>query len=58
MDRINNNDIVRHFKGKLYQVIANDAYDSESLIKAQKIVENYKLNYIGRPEIVLIKEKI
>jgi len=29
MDRINNNDIVRHFKGKLYQIIANDAYDSE-----------------------------
>ncbi len=29
MDRINNNDIVRHFKGKLYQVIENDAYDNE-----------------------------
>ena len=31
MDRINNNDIVRHFKGQLYRVMENDAYDSEDL---------------------------
>ena len=29
MDRINNGNIVRHFKGKYYYVIETDAHDSE-----------------------------
>lgn len=32
------------------------AYDGESLEKAKKLVEKYKLNYIGKPDIIDIRE--
>lgn len=35
---------------------AKSAFDGESLGRAQKIVEDYKLNYIGKPRIILIQE--
>lgn len=31
------------------------AYDGSSLVKARKMVEEFNLNYIGRPKLVLIK---
>jgi len=33
---------------------AFDAFDGESLKKAHKIVQKYKLNYIGKPKLILI----
>ena len=33
------------------------AYDSLSLIKAEELVEKYKLNYIGRPKIIDISKQ-
>ena len=35
---------------------ADTAFDSESIEKAERLVEKYNLNYIGRPEIRLIQE--
>lgn len=36
---------------------ALSAFDGESLKKAQEIVAKYRLNYIGRPKLVLLQEK-
>ncbi len=33
------------------------AYDGESLVKAKEFVKKHNLNYIGKPEIILIQEK-
>ncbi len=35
---------------------AEDAYDGKSLLVARGMVEKYNLNYIGKPELVLIKK--
>ncbi len=32
------------------------AFDAESLKRAKKLVEEYKLNYIGRPKLILLNE--
>jgi histidinol-phosphatase (PHP family) len=34
---------------------ACDAYDAESLKKAERMIEKYNLNYIGKPHIIYIK---
>lgn len=36
----------------------NAAYDGSSLVKARKMVEKFNLNYIGRPTLILIQEKV
>ena len=36
----------------------NAAYDGSSLVKARKMVEEYGLNYIGGPNLILIQEKV
>ena len=33
-----------------------DAYDGRSLEKACKIIEKYSLNYVGKPNIILLKK--
>lgn len=35
---------------------AENAYDEESLKRAEEIIEKYKLNHIGKPKLVKIKE--
>ena len=33
---------------------ALSAYDEESIVKAKNLIEKYKLNYIGKPDVILL----
>ena len=33
-----------------------DAYDETSLVRAMRIVEKYNLNYIGKPDLIMLKK--
>ena len=35
---------------------AVDAYDAESLLKAEELVRKYNLNYIGKPTVILLQD--
>ena len=45
-------------KNRVIQAIPMKTFQDEILVKARKMVEKFNLNYIGRPTLILIQEKV
>ena len=36
---------------------ASSGYDEKSLLKAEELIKKYKLNYIGKPNLIMLSKK-